>query len=95
VIVGTQPKLLVSREQGSGFAFVLMNLSAGATVLLHREEFRTDEAFRVAPVTQTQPILWLGGELWVSASADNTEIRVLPSEPGARATQLNQNGVTR
>ena len=86
-----KPQLFVTASQGVVLVG-LTNLSGAASIYLHKERHSLRGAWTIAASGTLAPVEWKGGELWISASADDTPYQRLLGELGRAASQRKQAG---
>jgi len=87
-----EPRQFVPAVKGK-VSLTIENLDAAETVYLHPEYEKPLKGWKIKPSTVLPNFDWIGGLLWISASADHVEIQVLEIEPErGRRQELEEKG---
>lgn len=88
-----EPRQLKAGAQGK-VSFSIENLHATADIYLHPEYEKPLSGWKI-PATKSIPVFeWVGGLLWISASANNVSYQVLDVEPARGKEQEKGSGAT-
>lgn len=83
------PRLFVTKSEGK-LLVGLTNLSGGQSIYIHKERHSLRGCWTISFGITMAPLEWQGGELWISASADDTPFQRLVGEVGRAVNQQRQ-----
>ena len=84
-----KPQLFITASQGP-LLVGLTNFSATEEIHLHKERYNLHGGWTIAAAGILAPLDWKGGEVWISASADDVPFQRLFGEVGRGASQAKQ-----